>query len=123
MVDLLDEYIPVIKGSELNDDPFNPLSRFAIDLILEKGDETPVEWMHSGTLSAREIPFGNHSPPYYPKNVEVLYTWALLPLREVVPLAVFQLVWLLLAGLALYDTFLLCGARGRAAALTATTTR
>ncbi len=46
MTELLDEYIPVIKGSELNDDPFNPLSRFAIDLILEKGDETPVEWMH-----------------------------------------------------------------------------
>ena len=46
MVDLLDEYIPVIKGSELNDDPFKPLSRFAKDLISEKGDETPVEWMH-----------------------------------------------------------------------------
>ena len=46
MVNLLDEYIPVIMGSELNDDPFKPLSRFAIDLISEKGDETPVEWMH-----------------------------------------------------------------------------
>jgi len=46
MVDLLDEYMPIVAGSELNDDPLNPLSRFAIDLIAEKGDETPVEWVH-----------------------------------------------------------------------------
>ncbi len=46
MVNLLDEYIPVVAGSELNDDPLQPLSRFAHDLILEKGDETPVSWMH-----------------------------------------------------------------------------
>ncbi|MGD9489525.1 MAG: magnesium chelatase [Calditrichaceae bacterium] len=46
MVNLLDEYIPVVKGSELNDDPFSPLSRFAKDLVSEKGDETPVEWVH-----------------------------------------------------------------------------
>src|SRR6188768_1627498 len=41
MVNLLDEYIPVIEGSELNDDPFNPLSRFAKDKITELGDNTP----------------------------------------------------------------------------------
>jgi magnesium chelatase subunit I len=46
MVDLLDEYIPVVAGSELNDDPMNPLSRYARDLIDEKGDDTPIEWMH-----------------------------------------------------------------------------
>lgn len=46
MVNLLDEYIPVVKGSELNDDPFHPLSRFAKDLVSEQGDETPVEWVH-----------------------------------------------------------------------------
>ncbi|MBC7885974.1 MAG: magnesium chelatase [Saprospiraceae bacterium] len=43
---LLDEYIPVVEGSELNDDPLRPLSRYAIDLIAEKGDNTPVTWMH-----------------------------------------------------------------------------
>jgi len=43
---LLDEYIPVVEGSELNDDPLAPLSRYARDLIVEKGDETPVSWMH-----------------------------------------------------------------------------
>jgi len=46
MINLLDEYIPVISGSEMNDDPFNPISRFARDLIAEKGDETPIVWMH-----------------------------------------------------------------------------
>ncbi len=43
---LLDEYVPIVGGSELNDDPLNPMSRYAIDLIAEKGDETPVEWLH-----------------------------------------------------------------------------
>jgi magnesium chelatase subunit I len=46
MTDLLDEYIPVISGSEINDDPYHPISRYSIDLINEKGDETPIEWMH-----------------------------------------------------------------------------
>lgn len=46
MVNLLDEYIPVVAGSEMNDDPFNPMSRYAKDLIVEKGDETPIEWLH-----------------------------------------------------------------------------
>lgn len=43
---LLDEKIPVVEGSELNDDPLQPISRFARDLIAEKGDDTPVRWMH-----------------------------------------------------------------------------
>lgn len=46
LVALLDEYIPVVEGSELNDDPMNPLSRYARDIIAEKGDDTPVSWLH-----------------------------------------------------------------------------
>jgi magnesium chelatase subunit I len=46
MVQLLDEYIPIIEGSELNDDPFQPLSRYGRDLVNEKGDQTPIVWMH-----------------------------------------------------------------------------
>ncbi|MEO8171988.1 MAG: sigma 54-interacting transcriptional regulator [Sediminibacterium sp.] len=46
MVDLLDEYIPIIASSEVNDDPLNPLSKFAKDLIAEHGDETPIQWLH-----------------------------------------------------------------------------
>jgi magnesium chelatase subunit I len=46
MVNLLDEYIPVIEGSELNDDPLDPISRFGKDIIAERGDNTPVAWLH-----------------------------------------------------------------------------
>ena len=46
MIELLDEYIPVVAGSEINDDPLQPISRYAIDLIEEKGDDTPIAWLH-----------------------------------------------------------------------------
>ncbi|CCG98869.1 Mg-chelatase subunit ChlI-like protein [Fibrella aestuarina BUZ 2] len=46
MVNLLDEYIPVVEGSELNDDPLHPLSRYAHDRIGELGDATPISWLH-----------------------------------------------------------------------------
>src|SRR5258708_22379003 len=46
MMNLLDEYIPVIEGSELNDDPLNPISRYGRDKVNELGDETPVTWLH-----------------------------------------------------------------------------
>jgi magnesium chelatase subunit I len=43
---LLDEEIPVIKGSEINDNPFAPVSKFAVDLVRECGESTPIEWIH-----------------------------------------------------------------------------
>ena len=46
MVDLLDEYIPVIEGSELNDDPMQPLSAFGQKLVAEMGEATPIRWLH-----------------------------------------------------------------------------
>lgn len=46
LVNFLDEYIPVVAGSEINDDPLNPLSKYAKELIEEKGDNTPIEWLH-----------------------------------------------------------------------------
>src|SRR5690606_11407583 len=46
MVDLLDEWMPVVAGSEINDDPLNPISRYAKELIKEKGEGTPIEWVH-----------------------------------------------------------------------------
>lgn len=46
MVNLLDEYVPVIEGSELNDDPLNPISRFGRDKVNELGDNTPIAWLH-----------------------------------------------------------------------------
>lgn len=46
MVNLLDEYVPIIEGSELNDDPLQPLSRFGRDKIKELGDNTPITWLY-----------------------------------------------------------------------------
>jgi magnesium chelatase subunit I len=46
MTDLLDEYIPYITDSELHDDPMEPLSRYAKDVIHDNGDNTPVSWLH-----------------------------------------------------------------------------
>ncbi len=46
MTHLLDEYVPIIYGSELNDDPMQPLSIFGKNLVKEKGDETPIAWLH-----------------------------------------------------------------------------
>jgi magnesium chelatase subunit I len=43
---LLDEWVPVVKGSEINDDPLAPVSSFAKALIAEKGDDTPITWLH-----------------------------------------------------------------------------
>lgn len=41
---LLDEYVPVVAGSEINDDPLDPLSKYARDLVAEHGDDTPIEY-------------------------------------------------------------------------------
>ena len=46
LVELLDEWVPVVAGSEINDDPYHPVSRHARDLVREHGDDTPVEWVH-----------------------------------------------------------------------------
>ena len=55
MVNLLDEYIPVVEGSEINDDPLHPISRFAIETIKEKGDNTPIFWMHRDERFAEKL--------------------------------------------------------------------
>ena len=46
LVDLLDEWLPVIAGSEINDDPFHPVSAMARALVAEEGDATPIAWIH-----------------------------------------------------------------------------
>jgi len=46
MTELLDEFIPVVTGSEINDDPLHPISKYAKDQIANLGDETPVSWLH-----------------------------------------------------------------------------
>ena len=46
MTSLLDEWIPIVSGSEINDDPLKPISKFAKELISEEGENTPVSWIH-----------------------------------------------------------------------------
>ena len=43
---LLDEWMPIVAGSEINDDPYNPVSRHARDLVAQMGDDTPIAWVH-----------------------------------------------------------------------------
>jgi magnesium chelatase subunit I len=43
---LLDEWMPIVAGSEINDDPYVPVSKHARDLLAEKGDDTPITWVH-----------------------------------------------------------------------------
>jgi magnesium chelatase subunit I len=55
MVNLLDEYIPYVDGSEINDDPLTPISRFSRDLIAEMGDQTPIAWLHRSERFAEKL--------------------------------------------------------------------
>src|SRR6187549_1422189 len=43
---LLDEWMPIIAGSEINDDPYSPVSRYARDVVADHGEETPITWVH-----------------------------------------------------------------------------
>ncbi|MFY7922422.1 MAG: magnesium chelatase, partial [Gemmatimonas sp.] len=45
MISLLDEVMPVVAGSEVNDDPFAPISKFARNLLEDAGDDTPIAWV------------------------------------------------------------------------------
>src|ERR1700739_1740046 len=46
MVNLLDEYVPYIDGSELFDDPLEPISWFARNQVATLGEQTPIAWLH-----------------------------------------------------------------------------
>ncbi len=45
LVTLLDEEIPILEGSEVNDDPFEPISKYGRELIAQHGDDTPIAWL------------------------------------------------------------------------------
>ena len=45
-VELLDEWLPAVSGSEINDDPYHPVSAMARALVAERGDDTPISWIH-----------------------------------------------------------------------------
>ena len=45
-IDLLDEWIPIVKYSETNDDPINPIFKSSIEKIKINGDKTEIDWLH-----------------------------------------------------------------------------
>src|SRR4051812_3464267 len=55
LTELLDEWMPVVAGSEINDDPYNPVSKHARDLMREHGDDTPIEWVHRDTRFGEKL--------------------------------------------------------------------
>lgn len=46
LTNLLDEWMPIVAGSEINDDPYNPVSRYARDVVAAEGDNAPIAWVH-----------------------------------------------------------------------------
>jgi magnesium chelatase subunit I len=55
LVELLDEWLPIVAGSDVRDDPFAPISAFGIDLVAEKGDDTPITWVHRSHRFAEKL--------------------------------------------------------------------
>jgi magnesium chelatase subunit I len=55
LVDLLDEWLPVVAGSEVRDDPFAPVSRYAIDVVASEGSDTPIAWVHRSQRLAEKL--------------------------------------------------------------------
>ncbi len=55
LVGLLDEWLPIIAGSEINDDPYEPVSAHARHLVAEHGEDTPVEWIHRDTRYGEKL--------------------------------------------------------------------
>src|ERR1700690_2929320 len=55
LVELLDEWLPIVSGSDVRDDPFAPISAYAIDLVAEQGDDTPIAWVHRSQRFAEKL--------------------------------------------------------------------
>lgn len=55
LVNLLDEEVPIVAGSEINDNPFAPISKYARDLIAEMGDKTPIAWIRREDRYAEKL--------------------------------------------------------------------
>ncbi len=55
LVELLDEWLPIVAGSDVRDDPFAPISAFAIDLVRDKGEKTPIAWVHRSQRFAEKL--------------------------------------------------------------------
>jgi magnesium chelatase subunit I len=55
LVGLLDEWLPIVAGSEINDDPYAPVSAAGRALVAELGDDTPIAWVHRDTRFGEKL--------------------------------------------------------------------
>ena len=55
LVELLDEYIPIIRGSEVHDLPFAPISRYGKDMLAEHGENMEIAWVHRSQRYAEKL--------------------------------------------------------------------
>ena len=55
LVGLLDEWLPIVEGSQVRDDPFKPISAYALELVEEQGDSTPIAWLHRSQRFAEKL--------------------------------------------------------------------
>jgi len=79
----------------------------------------PAEWAQSGTLNMRSVPFGNHSPTYYPMNTELFWVWLLIPFRQLFHINAAQSVFFVFSVVASYEIFRHCHASRRASLVAA----
>ncbi len=55
MANLLDDWMPVVANSELQDDPLAPVSNYAKSILEEKGDATPIDWVHKSERYSEKL--------------------------------------------------------------------
>ncbi len=55
LVELLDEWLPIVEGSEVRDDPYAPISAYGIDQVAQRGDDTPITWVHRSQRFAEKL--------------------------------------------------------------------
>ncbi|MDE3007550.1 MAG: sigma 54-interacting transcriptional regulator [Acidobacteriota bacterium] len=55
LVELLDEWLPIVEGSDVRDDPYAPISAYGIDTVRERGDDTPIAWVHRQQRFAEKL--------------------------------------------------------------------
>jgi magnesium chelatase subunit I len=55
LVDLLDEWLPIVEGSDVRDDPYGPISAYGRDVLAERGDDTPIAWVHRSQRFAEKL--------------------------------------------------------------------
>ena len=68
LTNLLDEWMPIVAGSEINDDPYHPVSPHARHLIADRGDETPIEWVHRDRRYGEKLATPDTSIASHPRS-------------------------------------------------------